>query len=59
MNLRKNLDTTLFAGGENGSSLFRSEAPGNNYLSSDASPGTRNSDEESEETGRPARLPER
>lgn len=49
----------LFAGGENGSSPVRSEAPGNNYLSSDASSGTRNSDEESEETGRPARLPER
>ena len=48
-----------FAGGENDLSLFRSEAPGNNCSSSDASPGPRNSGEENEgmeTTARPAGL---
>lgn len=44
-----------FAGGENGSSPFHSEEPGNSCSSSDASPGPRNSGEENEEMGTPAR----
>jgi hypothetical protein len=41
--------------GKTGSSPFTSEVPGNSCSSSDASPETRNSSEENEEMGTPAR----
>ena len=45
----------LFAGGENSSSPFRSEAPSNNCLNSDESPGTKNFGEENEGMELPVR----